>query len=131
MDDEAVAVRVHGGVGAARGSEAPGQQPSCSAHGGRRIARCAKGLVKLADETQARLALPQVAQRTNALGGLRNDAQHAADRAIRVRHGRVGHVEVNCLAPVAVPLDREGPVLGSEGLASLAHALQQWLQAVP
>ncbi len=65
-----------------------------------------------------------------ALGGLVDQAQHAAHRPALVADRRVGDVEEHLFA-VAVALDVEGTVLGGDGLAALAHAPQQGLEVVP
>ena len=67
---------------------------------------------------------------THPLGGLGDDAQHAADGTVGFPHRRIGHVEIDRLAaPVA--FDVEGPILCREGLAGLVHPAQQRFEVIP
>ena len=82
-----------------------------------------QGLAEFEEERLAPLEL-------HPLGSLGDDAQHAADRAVRLAHRGIGNVEIDGLAE-AVALYIEGTVPGGEGLAGLQHAAQQRFEVVP
>ncbi len=85
-----------------------------------------QGRQGLAQFQEERLA----AFKTHPLGGLGDDAQHAADGTVGFPHRRIGHVEIDRLAaPVA--FDVEGPILCREGLAGLVHPAQQRFEVIP